>query len=98
MHIDPANKCFLTVFILVIFGTIGFFVSSIFLDFSGDVIVQEIKFENSKFHFDIKRLKDDKRYVIQVFSGKNSIVLLNRQGMGKYELLTSTQESELNLP
>lgn len=69
MQIDPASKGFLTVFITVIVATIAFFIASIFLDFTGDLVVQEIKFENSNFHIDIKRFKSDKRYVIQVFNG-----------------------------
>ncbi|XP_070507787.1 myogenesis-regulating glycosidase-like [Chironomus tepperi] len=73
MQIDPASKGFLTVFITVIVGTIAFFIASIFLDFSSDLVVQEIKFENSAFHVDIKRFKSDKRYVIQVFNDKGTI-------------------------
>ena len=69
MRIDPASKGFLTVFITVIVGTIAFFIASIFLDFTGDLVVQEIKFKNSNFHIDVKRIKSDKRYVIQVFNG-----------------------------
>jgi hypothetical protein len=73
MYIDPANKAFLAVFFIVIFGTVGFFIASIFLDFSGDEDVQTVDFENSDFHVNIKRLKSDGRYVVQVFGGRMTV-------------------------
>lgn len=69
MYIDPGSKKFVTLFVIVILGTIGFFVASIFIDFKGDTI-QKINFEKSNFHFDIKKQKSDKSYVIQVFRGE----------------------------
>lgn len=69
MYIDPSNKGFLALFITVIIATIGFFIASIFLDFSGDVDLQKIEFKNSNFNVDIMRLKSDKQYVLKVSKG-----------------------------
>lgn len=70
MYVDPGGKGFIALFLIVILGTIGFFITTIFVDFRGDVDLQTIKFENSNFHIDIKKLKSDKSYVIQVFNGE----------------------------
>lgn len=70
MYIDPGSKKFVLLFFVVILGTIGFFVTTIFVDFRGDIKVETINFENSNFHLEIKQFKSDKSYVIQVFSGK----------------------------
>ena len=70
MYIDPASKCFITLFFVVILGTIGFFISAIFVDFRGESNIQEIKFDKSNFLIGIKQLKHDKSYVIQVFRGE----------------------------
>jgi hypothetical protein len=69
MRIDPGNKCFLAVFATVILGVIGFLIASIFIDFSGDVEVKKIEFERSKFWINIKKLKEDKQYVLEVYNG-----------------------------
>jgi hypothetical protein len=71
MKFDPANKCFVTSFTLVIVAVIGFLIASIFIDFSSDVEVQKIGFERSKFEIIVKRLKEDKSYVLEVFNGNN---------------------------
>lgn len=70
MFIDPGSKAFITLFVIVILGTIAFFVTTIFVDFRGDVNLQTVNFENSKFRIDVKKFKSDKSYVIQVFNGK----------------------------
>ncbi|KAG5672943.1 hypothetical protein PVAND_003030 [Polypedilum vanderplanki] len=70
MYIDPANKLFLSAFFVIILGTIGFFIASIFLDFKGDEDIQTVNFKNSDFHVNIKRLKSDKSYVLQVHRDK----------------------------
>lgn len=70
MYIDPGSKGFLTLFVVVILGTIAFFVTTIFVDFRGDVNLRTISFEKSKFHIDVKQLKSDKSYVIQLFDGE----------------------------
>lgn len=78
MFIDPGSKAFITLFVVVILGTIAFFVTTIFVDFRGDVKLQTITFEKSKFHIDIKKLKSDKSYVIQVFNGELSLRMIRK--------------------
>lgn len=70
MRIDPGNKWFIAIFSILVLGCIGFFIASIFLDFSGDVEVKKFEFENSKFRIKLRQLKSDKRCVIEVYNGK----------------------------
>lgn len=78
MAIDPGNKCFVGIFSVLILGVIGFFISSIFIDASKDLEVQKIEFGQSKFWISVKRLKADKRYVLEVYNG-NKMLKINRQ-------------------
>lgn len=71
MKFDPANKCFVGVFAVVILGVIGFLIASIFIDISGDVEVKKISFERSNFWISVKQLKEDKQYVLEVYNGNN---------------------------
>lgn len=76
MRIDPMNKCFLAVFIVVIVGVIGFFVSTIFLDIGvksedNSNVIQKIEFKNSKLFINIQKPYGDKNYLVQVFNGND---------------------------
>jgi mannitol-specific phosphotransferase system IIBC component len=82
VRIDPKNKIFLTIFAIIIIGTIGFFIASIFIknddDDQNDTILK-IKFQKrSKFSISLKEEEgkasksDDNngtRYVIEVYNG-----------------------------
>lgn len=70
MRIDPGNKCFIALFSVLVLGCIGFFIASIFLDFSGDVQLKKIEFKNSKFWISLKQLKGDKGCAVEVYNGK----------------------------
>ena len=75
MRIDPMNKCFLTVFIVVVVGAIGFFVATIFLDLGGKSddsnVIQKIEFRNSKLFINIQKPYGDKNYHVEVFNGND---------------------------
>lgn len=69
------NKCFLAVFIVVVVGVIGFFVTTIFLD-TGDKsddsnVIQKIVFKNSKLFINIQKPYGDKNYHVEVFNGND---------------------------
>lgn len=75
MRIDPMNKCFLTVFIVVVVGVIAFFVTTIFIDI-GDKsvdsnVIQKIEFKNSKLFINIQKPYGDKNYHVEVFNGND---------------------------
>lgn len=70
MKFDPGNKYFVTFLSVLVVGVVGFLISSIFIDFSSDVEVKKIEFERSDFKIIVKRLKEDKSYVLEVYNGK----------------------------
>ena len=76
MRIDPMNKCFLAVFIVVVVGVTGFFISTIFLDIFGSNsddsnVIQKIVFKNSNLFINIQKPFGDKSYHVEVFNGND---------------------------
>lgn len=69
MKIDPGNKIFISIFTVIVLGVIGFLIASIFISSDSDETIKTIAFSRSKFSATIKRLKDDKQYVIGVYNG-----------------------------
>lgn len=72
MRIDPGNKIFIAIFSVIVVGVIGFLIASIFIDFGGDVEVKKIEFQRSNFSIVVTQLKKDKKYVVQLFNGKDT--------------------------
>lgn len=73
MRIDPGNKVFIAVFILVTVGVIGFLIASIFINVSDDVELKKIEFGRSNFWINVKQQKSDKLYVAEVYNGNKNI-------------------------
>lgn len=74
--IDPGSKWFITLFSVVVLGTIGFLIASIFLNFDGDDELKTIKFGRSNFSIKINQQKSDKRYVLEVYNGSDNCAIL----------------------
>jgi hypothetical protein len=72
MKFDPGNKCFVITFAVAILSVIGFLIATIFIDFSSDVEVKKIQFERSNFEIIVKRLKEDKSYLLEVYNGNDN--------------------------
>lgn len=76
MKIDPGNKIFVAVLSIVMLGVVGFLIASIFINVSDDVEIKTIHFSRSKFSANIKQLKSDKRYVVEIYIGESTIYML----------------------
>lgn len=85
VRIDPTNKCFMAIFWIVMFGSLGFLIATIFIKSSNEGSndssdsVMEIKFSRSKTlvklrsnvsdDYDDADDKERKRYVLEIYNG-----------------------------
>lgn len=74
MRINSTNPVFVAIFVIVVVGTIGFFIASIFIkpseeESNDENLIQRISFHRSAFAIDIRRQENDTRYLLQVYNG-----------------------------
>jgi hypothetical protein len=74
MRINATNPVFVAVFAIIVIGTVGFLIASIFIkpgEKSSDdkELIQRISFQRSDFAIDIRRQQNDTQYMLQVFNG-----------------------------